>query len=215
VTDSLPPRRIAAQKRSIKTVGRILTSAVGLVAEKGADPVTMTDIASGARISIGTIYQYFADKSAIMQALLQRHNDEVDVMLYSTIAGATSLQDLIERLQASYIVYAERHRDDPFYRSIWAAVRADTELQVIDARDSAAKGAILFDVARLHYRQVDDGVLMATCALVMHLSMTAARFALLTQAPFGEQITPAYQHMVASSLFGLEQAADHGAPVTG
>jgi AcrR family transcriptional regulator len=205
MTDSpLPPRRVAAQKRSRKTVERILASAVDLVVQKGADPVTMTDIANGAGISIGTIYQYFADKSAIMQALLLRHNEEVETLLRSAIADAKTLEELVERLLAAYIVYSELHRKDPFYRSIWAAVRADTELQAADVQDSSAKGAMLFGVARPLYREVDDGLLMGTCVLIMHLSMAAARFALLLQGPIDEQITPAFQNMIASSLLQLE-----------
>jgi AcrR family transcriptional regulator len=47
----------------------ILKAAANLIVERGYDAVTMTGIAVRARTSAGSLYQYFPDKEAVMQAL--------------------------------------------------------------------------------------------------------------------------------------------------
>ncbi|MFZ8255370.1 TetR family transcriptional regulator, partial [Staphylococcus aureus] len=50
-----PARRQATQARGLRTVARILDSAAALIAEKGAERVTMSEIAQRAGLVIGTL----------------------------------------------------------------------------------------------------------------------------------------------------------------
>jgi AcrR family transcriptional regulator len=56
----------------------ILKAGAGLIVERGYDAVTMTGIAERARTSVGSLYQYFPDKEAVMQALSAQLCDDVD-----------------------------------------------------------------------------------------------------------------------------------------
>jgi AcrR family transcriptional regulator len=65
-------RRIPAQKRSEETVG-CLYEAVARILEQGSDArLTTNHIAEKAGVSIGTLYGYFPDKSALMRAMARQ-----------------------------------------------------------------------------------------------------------------------------------------------
>ena len=66
------PRRIPRQARATTTVDAILTAALQLLEAGGVEQLTTNHVAERAGVSIGTVYQYFADKQAILSALAQR-----------------------------------------------------------------------------------------------------------------------------------------------
>jgi AcrR family transcriptional regulator len=65
-------RRIPRQARASTTVDAILTAALQLLEAGGVELLTTNHVAERAGVSIGTVYQYFADKQAILSALAQR-----------------------------------------------------------------------------------------------------------------------------------------------
>jgi len=94
-------RRRASQARSKATVERILDSAAALIVEKGADGVTMTEIARRSNVVVGSLYQYFADKSAINRALLVRHHEEVRRMLQGYLSNVGTFNDFMAAIEAA------------------------------------------------------------------------------------------------------------------
>ncbi|MFY1683583.1 TetR/AcrR family transcriptional regulator [Micromonospora sp. WMMD730] len=71
----LQPRREPRQVRAELTRERILAAAAHIFSEYGYAAGTTNRIAERARISIGSLYQYFPNKDAILAALLVRHID--------------------------------------------------------------------------------------------------------------------------------------------
>lgn len=72
------PRRVPRQDRSSQRVKLVLKAAAELIVEGGYDAATMTGIAGRARTSVGSLYQYFPDKAAVMQALLAQLGDDAE-----------------------------------------------------------------------------------------------------------------------------------------
>lgn len=56
---------------------RIIVAAASLVAENGLDETTMEDIASAADVSVGTVYNYFGTKSALLLAGVEEDTDRM------------------------------------------------------------------------------------------------------------------------------------------
>jgi len=77
----LEPRKSPVQARSTASVGAILDATIQVLLAVGKERLTTTRVALRAGVSIGTLYQYFPNKSALLQAALKRHIDEV----YGTI----------------------------------------------------------------------------------------------------------------------------------
>ena len=196
-------RRRASQARSRATVDKILASAAELMASRGGEPVTMTEIAQKSGVVIGSLYQYFSDKSEIIEALLIRHNAEVDGMFKESLAGVTTLEELIDATDATYRSYFHLHQTDPLYRSLWSAVQTDAGLQALDVEDTLSKARMLHDIALPLYAKVDSGELLAACALILQLALAAARFALAIPEPMRAPTRDIYQRMSREALLGI------------
>jgi AcrR family transcriptional regulator len=68
-----PLRRVPVQGRSVARVQRMLDACAGLVDEIGYEALTTTLLAERAGVAIGSVYQFFPDKRAIVQALAMRN----------------------------------------------------------------------------------------------------------------------------------------------
>src|SRR5208282_3960199 len=93
-------RRRPRQRRAHQTVEAVLDSVVRILKREGVDAVTTNRIAEVAGVSIGSVYQYFPDKRAIYVALHQRHVDQIDRIVESTLVdhAASSLDDFVRAM---------------------------------------------------------------------------------------------------------------------
>jgi AcrR family transcriptional regulator len=66
------PRRKAKQARARETVGIVLEAAARVLRDHGYARATTNRIARTAGVSVGTLYEYFADKDEVFGALIQR-----------------------------------------------------------------------------------------------------------------------------------------------
>jgi AcrR family transcriptional regulator len=68
-------RRRPVQQRSAQRVERMLAACAELIDTVGYDGVTTTSIAERAGVAVGSLYQFFPDKRAVVQALTARNLD--------------------------------------------------------------------------------------------------------------------------------------------
>jgi len=204
-------RRLAAQTRSKATVERILDSAAALIVEKGA-AVTMTEIARRSNVVIGSLYQYFADRSAINRALLMRHHEEVRRMLQGYLSEIETFNDFMAAIEAAAAKYYALHQSDPLFNGIWSAVQTDAELQRIDLADTLLNARQLHAIARPLLPAVDSDELMATCALLIQFALTTGRFALAMPAPLKRQMLPIFRRIMRAALDALYAENAHRRP---
>lgn len=73
----LEPRKSPVQARSLASVDAILEATIQVLLNVGKERLTTTKVALRAGVSVGTLYQYFPNKSALLQGALRRHMDEV------------------------------------------------------------------------------------------------------------------------------------------
>lgn len=73
----LEPRKSPVQARSMASVEAILEATIQVLLSEGKERLTTTRVAWRAGVSVGTLYQYFPNKSALLQAALKRHLAEV------------------------------------------------------------------------------------------------------------------------------------------
>ena len=74
---TLNPRKSPVQARSAASVDAMLEATIQVLLAAGKERLTTTRVAERAGVSVGTLYQYFPNKSALLQAALKRHFDEV------------------------------------------------------------------------------------------------------------------------------------------
>ena len=73
----LEPRKSPVQARSTASVDAILEATIQVLLQVGKERLTTTKVALRAGVSVGTLYQYFPNKSALLKGALKRHLDEV------------------------------------------------------------------------------------------------------------------------------------------
>jgi len=112
----LSPRKQPQQGRSRATVDVILAAATRVLCKHGYDGATTNRIAELAGVSVGSLYQYFPNKEAIVGALIERHDAAMwQVFADGTAAGATRpfaevATMVIDALFAAHLVEPELHR---------------------------------------------------------------------------------------------------------
>jgi AcrR family transcriptional regulator len=104
-----PLRKTPSQTRALRTVDTLFEAATRVLASEGEAGFTTNRIAERAGFSIGTLYQYFPSKEAIVVALVRRHRErvmrELDVMLDRAVAGEYDAEHAL-RLYLRHIVDA-------------------------------------------------------------------------------------------------------------
>src|SRR5678809_1130501 len=81
------PRKSATQARAQATVDAILEATARILVKEGYDRASTNRIALAAGVSIGSLYQYFPSKEALVAALIERHMDEMLVVVTEAVAG--------------------------------------------------------------------------------------------------------------------------------
>jgi AcrR family transcriptional regulator len=71
------PRKPASQKRSRQTVDALLEATARVLIKEGYDRASTNKIAAAAGVSIGSLYQYFPSKEALVAAVIDRHMQEL------------------------------------------------------------------------------------------------------------------------------------------
>src|SRR3984885_9989466 len=80
------PRKSASQQRSQITVNALLEATARILVREGFDKASTNRIAEVAGVSVGSLYQYFPSKEAIVAALIDLHNSQVMRAVQSELA---------------------------------------------------------------------------------------------------------------------------------
>ncbi len=71
------PRKSASQERSRSTVDALLEATTRILIKEGYDRASTNRIAEVAGVSIGSLYQYFPSKEALVAAVVELHSQEL------------------------------------------------------------------------------------------------------------------------------------------
>jgi len=71
------PRKSASQERSRLTVDALLEATARVLIKEGYDRASTNRIAEVAGVSIGSLYQYFPSKEALVAAVIDRHTQQI------------------------------------------------------------------------------------------------------------------------------------------
>ena len=106
------PRKSASQERSRLTVNAILDATARVLMKEGYDRASTNKIAAVAGVSIGSLYQYFPSKEALVAAVSDRHSREmVQLMRNALVKVAARPIEVAARELVSVAINA--HRVDP------------------------------------------------------------------------------------------------------
>jgi AcrR family transcriptional regulator len=121
----LEPRKSPVQARSTASVDAILDATIQVLLHIGKERLTTTGVALRAGVSVGTLYQYFPNKSALLQAVLRRH----------LAAVAQAVEDV-----------CKQQKGQPLRQMATALVTEFLTAKMKDTRTSAALYSVSSDV---------------------------------------------------------------------
>lgn len=192
--------RSPVQARSRERVARILAAATELIAQRGSEHLKMGELAARAGVSVGSLYQYFPDKAAVVRALAE----QISAGSRRCIADAlepVQTQDELGRAFGDLIdLYWSLFQAEPARRDIWAGAAADKALMAIELDENRASGEVLA-AAMLRARPGADPAAVATAAfLVWQLGEAAMRLAVSLPRAEGDAIVAAYRRMSVDAV---------------
>jgi len=154
----------------------IVSATAHLVDELGPDEVTTTVIAERLGVSVGSIYTYFEDRSAIFDAIVARSIAAHDEMV-SRLHGDDSANDWFAITEAIIDSLVAVYRTEPGFRSLWFSQHLSAEmLETMRRTDEAQARAALasftahgfhvdvaspIDVMRMYVGLIDKGLDLA------------------------------------------------------
>jgi len=149
-TPTLKPRKTPIQARSTASVDAILQATIQVLTSVGKERLTTTRVAARAGVSVGTLYQYFPNKSALLQAALRRHMDHVRSAI-ETVCARQQSQSLLGMGTALIFAYLEAKMQDVKASAALYSVSSDIDgAAIAKASSQRARRAIvdLFASAR-------------------------------------------------------------------
>ncbi|WP_183506419.1 MULTISPECIES: TetR/AcrR family transcriptional regulator [unclassified Mycolicibacterium] len=111
-SDRFKQRKQPKQLRATETRQRIVDAAAQVFAEHGYAAGTTNRIAERAGVSIGSLYQYFPNKDAVLRALMQAHADAGAQLIAERIADGLP-SDVDDALRVFVRATIDNHRDNP------------------------------------------------------------------------------------------------------
>lgn len=133
-------RRQPQQARSRARVDAILAAADRILAQEGYEALTMRRIAEEANVPVGSIYQFYPDKGAVVDALGQQYLANFRVVIDELVERATK-GELIDFVDTVVDLYTDLFRRQSGGVALWSGRHLSTEL----ARADEASNALVAD----------------------------------------------------------------------
>ena len=194
------PRRRPAQQRSRERVERILAAAGAIIAARGTDQLKMSEIATQTGMSLGALYQYFPDKTAIVGTLANRYNAESRACIAGALDGVRSAADLEAAFSRLMTLYLSIVRAEPVMRDIWSGMQADKSLSALQmAETRVCAGLLAAALAHVH-PHADPTSLARTALLIWELGEATVRLAITQPDLDGDALVETYIRMTVREL---------------
>lgn len=192
--------RNPVQQRSRERLERLLKVAVELIGERGSDALRMSEIAERAGVSIGSLYQYFPDKAAIIRALAERCALQGRACIEAALAPVRDAAGLRRAFGELVDIYYGLFLAEPVMRDIWSGTQADRALRQIELDDSRANGAVLAAAMARARPRAERAALEIVAFLVMQLGEATMRLAISVDRREGDKLVAAYKRMVLREI---------------
>lgn len=102
------PRKLPSQERSGALVAAIVEAAVRILLSDGYSRLTTKTVAELAGVSVGSFYQYFPNKQAILAEIIRRRTREIIAALLTACNDASTLEDFSDKLVTAFL--NEKHK---------------------------------------------------------------------------------------------------------
>lgn len=157
-------RKEPRQERGQRRIDKILAAAERVFAKVGYEAATTNAIARAARTSIGSIYQFFPHKEAILQAVAQRYLEQLHALHDELFDHQRLPEDLNECYERIIRTLADFHTTHPGFQALFFGSATSVHLAAANElleRECVARVEQLF-AERMPWMTPEDRRLYAT-----------------------------------------------------
>lgn len=166
------PRKRPRQRRSRELVDRILDAAARIFTEDGYRATTTNDVAAEAGVSIGSVYQYFPNKDALLVGLAERHLAEALPVLVEAGARLRAAPPDPESACRTFVEVAAEANAGPLHRLLWTAPRTPELAETLATAERAMGEEVAWHLRRFGHPTEDADrraeLLVATVEAAVH-----------------------------------------------
>lgn len=140
------------QERSRKRFNHILDTAADLFVQHGYDPVTTNHIAEKAQVAIGSLYQFFPNKEAILGALVSRYVEDMQLIFPAEIDTSVPFETYISLMIDNLAAFEMSHTA---FKCIFTTLDGLRDMET----KYSVHGVVVSNVERMlaaYYPQMDD-----------------------------------------------------------
>jgi len=195
MTTQLSPRKAPRQSRSQATVTAILDATAHILIERGFAAASTNAVAERAGVSVGSLYQYFPNKDALVSALRARHGDQMMAVIMRALTKAMDAT-LIDGLTGLVEATVEAHRVDADLHQVLEQQLGDMDM---DDQHDEYLGVMEERIVALLARHRDE-ITAPDLKLAAFMLLHAAHgliHAVVLQRPKGTSLKHATQEIVA------------------
>lgn len=195
------PRKSPRQERSRLTVERILDAAARIFHEQGYAGATTNDIADEAEVSVGSLYQYFPNKDALLVALTKRHIESTTAGLADLLGGLVIESEFATVVRKVVDFLVDQHELDELHLLVMHQAPRTHEINVELER---AKAHLVDLTSHLLESRVADSRQRALKARMVVATIDASVHDVILRQPRGKARRSAVDLTVATALSIIE-----------
>jgi AcrR family transcriptional regulator len=178
----------------------MLAAASSLIEEKGSDAMRMGEVAEKAGVSIGSLYQFFPDKAAIIRTLAERYNALGRDCIEAELTGVRDMAGLRAAFARLVDIYYGLFLSEPVMRDVWSGMQADKALRDVELAESRLNGALLADAMARLRPEADRKELERSAFLIMALGESTMRLAVSVERAEGDALVETYKRMALRQI---------------
>jgi len=190
VASTLKPRKLPVQARSAVTVGALHAATIQVLVREGLKRCTTTRVAERAGTSVGSLYQYYPNRDALLRAVLEQHLDGIADAVEAACRASRGrgVAEMAEMAVHAYL--GAKLRDAEESRALYSVAEERGGAEIVArgrVRMVAALAEMLSSAADARF---DDPELVGTIALAAVLGPVQIVLKGLAPAGLNEKLGP-------------------------
>lgn len=159
-------RNVPRQARSRQRLRTVLDGADAVLAREGSDSFTIARVSQEAGIPVGSVYHYFRDKQAIVEALALRYWSDFEDLV-AGVAEADECDPLSGPVATVLQALAAGFRARPGFLALWFGGLRTERVREITRPTRTAIAVSITRIFAVHWPQVDPDVRAAAARMVV------------------------------------------------
>ena len=193
--------RIPQQARSKRRFEKILRAARTLIAKHGVLRLKMHDIAGLANVPIGSVYQYFPTRSALIAYLFAVSLESYHEIGRRHLGHVRTLRSCAAAMRRVVLEVYRENRADVLMQEIWRGIQADPTIRTLHLWDNEVFTQYFFDAARRSGAPLRERVLFNRCRLINEMWDGAIRLSITLEPKLADEL------LAESIAMGLRELA--------